>query len=55
MIDDRSPEDTEAVQFSNFSLIENRKTLNLEIYLSRFGEKPNKFSANAYRYTLTFQ
>jgi hypothetical protein len=55
VIDDRSPEDTAAVQFSNFSLIENRKTLNLEIYLSRFGEKPNKFSANAYRYTLTFR
>jgi hypothetical protein len=56
VIDDRSPEDTKAVQFSNFSLIENRKTRNLEIYLSRFGEKPdNTFSANAYKYTLTFR
>jgi len=56
VIDDRSPEDTEAVQFSNFSLIENRKTRNLEIYLSRYGEKPdNTFSANAYKYTLTLR
>ncbi len=53
VIDDRSPEDTESVQFSNFSLIENRETLDLEIYLSRFGEKKDHvFSANAYKYTL---
>ncbi len=56
VVDDRSPEDTEAVQFSNFSLLENRKTLNLEIFLSRFGEKPdNTFSANAYKYILTLR
>jgi hypothetical protein len=53
IIDDRSLEDTEAVQFSNFTLLENRQTLDLEIYLSRFGEKAdNTFSANAYKYTL---
>jgi hypothetical protein len=53
IIDDRSPEDTEAVQFSNFSLLENRQTLDLEIYLSRFGEQAGSaFSANAYKYTL---
>ncbi|MDB6025416.1 MAG: hypothetical protein JWM68_1639 [Verrucomicrobiales bacterium] len=56
VIDDRGPEDTKAVQFSNFSLLENRKTLDLELFLSRFGEKPgSKFSANAYKYTLTFR
>ncbi len=56
VIDDRSPEDTEDVQFSNFSLLENRKTLDLEIFLTRFGEKAgNKFSANAYKYTLSFR
>ena len=54
IIDDRGPEDTKAVQFSNFSLMENRKTMNLEIYLSRFGENAdNTFSANAYKYTLS--
>ena len=56
VIDDRSPEDTAAVQFSNFTLLENRETLDLEIFLSRYGEKPdNVFSANAYRYILTFR
>jgi hypothetical protein len=56
IIDDRGPEDTEAVQFSNFSLIENRETLDLEIYLFRFGEKKDHvFSANAYKYTLTLR
>jgi hypothetical protein len=56
VIDDRSAEDTEAVQFSNFSLLENRETLDLEIYLSRFGEKKDhQFSANAYKYVLTFR
>jgi hypothetical protein len=53
IIDDRRPGDTEAVQFSNFSLLENRETRDLEIYLTRLGENPgNVFSANAYRYTL---
>jgi len=56
VIDDRSPEDTKAVQFSNFSLNENRETLDLEIYLSRFGEnKGHVFSANAYKYTLVLR
>jgi hypothetical protein len=56
VIDDRSPQDTKAVQFSNFSLLENRDTLDLEIFLSRFGEKADHvFSANAYKYTLTLR
>ena len=56
VIDDRSPEDTDKVQFSNFSLLENRKSLDLEVFLSRYGEKPgNVFSANAYKYILTFR
>jgi hypothetical protein len=56
VIDDRGPQDTKAVQFSNFSLLENRETLDLEIFLSRFGEKADHvFSANAYKYTLTLR
>jgi hypothetical protein len=55
IIDDRSPQDAETVQFSNFSLLENRETLNLEIYLSRFGERSgHTFSANSYKYVLAF-
>jgi len=56
IIDDRAPEDTAAVQFSNFSLLENRETQALEIYLTRLGEKPGSaFSANAYKYVLTLR
>ncbi len=53
IIDDREPGDTGGVQFSNFSLLDNRETGDLEIYLSRLGEKPdNVFSANAYKYAV---
>ena len=56
VIDDREPGDTEKVQFSNFSLLDNRETGDLEIYLSRLGEKPdNTFSANAYKYTIVLR
>jgi len=56
IIDDRGPGDTEGVQFSNFSLLDNRETGDLEIYLSRLGEKPdNVFSANAYKYTVVLK
>jgi hypothetical protein len=53
VIDDLRPGDTKGLQLSNFTLLENRETLDFEIYLSRLGEKPdNVFSASAYRYTL---
>ncbi len=53
VIDDRRPGDTDAVQLSNFSLLENRETGDLEIFLSRLGERPDSvFSADAYKYTL---
>ncbi|MDO8544357.1 MAG: sialidase family protein [Opitutaceae bacterium] len=56
VIDDRQPEDTAAVQFSNFSLLENRETQDVEVFLTRLGEKPGSaFSANAYKYVLTFR
>ena len=56
IIDDRGPGDTEGVQFSNFSLLDNRETGDLEIYLSRLGEKPdNVFSASAYKYTIVLK
>lgn len=51
VVDDRRPGDTEALQLSNFALIENRATLDLEIYVTRIGENPSKFwSANVCRY-----
>jgi len=55
VIEDRDPEhDTELVQFSNFALLENRETKEVEIYLTRLGENTSTWSADACKYTLTF-
>ena len=56
VIDDRDPtNDSEFLQLSNFSLLENRETRNLEIYLTRLGENgggEDTWTANSYKYTL---
>lgn len=58
VIDERDPErDSESLQLSNLSLLENRETKNLELYLTRLGEnggKPAIWTANSYKYTLVF-
>ena len=58
MIDDRDPEqDSKHLQLSNFSLLENRETNELEIYLTRLGERgggKDIWTADAYKYTLVF-
>jgi hypothetical protein len=53
-IDDRGAADTEQLQLSNFSVLENRETLDLELYLTRYGESQQHgpLSGNAYKYTL---
>ncbi len=52
-IDDRGPGDAAGLQLSNFSLLENRETGELEIFLTRLGERSDSiFSADAYKYTL---
>jgi hypothetical protein len=54
VIDDRQPTDTAALQLSNFSVLENRETKDIELFLTRYGENSdNIYSANAYKYTLT--
>jgi hypothetical protein len=56
LIDDRRAEEPDAVQLSNFSVIENRQTLDIEIYLTRIGEVPDHFWQGAvYQYTFTPQ
>jgi hypothetical protein len=57
VIDDRRPNDGPNLQLSNFSLFENRETHDFELYLTRYGADPNDAwnSADAYKYTLTFQ
>jgi hypothetical protein len=55
-IDDRQPDQPAELQFSNFSLLENRKTHAFELWLTQYGERSeNVFSADAYHYTLTLQ
>ena len=54
-IDTRQPGEGERLQLSNFWLIENPETHDLEIYLSRLNEVPDEtFTASAYKYTLSF-
>ena len=59
IIDDRDPDkDSEYLQLSNFSLLENRETMNLEVYLTRIGENgggDDIWTASAYKYTLELQ
>jgi hypothetical protein len=56
VIDDRDPEkDSEHLQLSNFTLLEDRVNHNIEIYLTRLGENgggKDIWTANAYKYTL---
>lgn len=56
VIDDRDPEkDSDKLQLSNFTLLENKETLNLEIYITRLGANEKDFwGSDAYRYTLEF-
>ncbi|MFH1567939.1 MAG: sialidase family protein [Gemmatimonadota bacterium] len=58
IIDDRDPtRDSEHLQLSNFSLLEDRETGEMEVYLVRLGERgggPDVWTADAYRYRLVF-
>lgn len=54
LVDSRREGDSERLQLSNFSVIENRKTLDIEIYLTRIGEKKDHFWQGAvHKYTFT--
>jgi hypothetical protein len=59
IIDDRDPvHDSESLQLSNFSILENRETKEIEIYLTRLGERgggDDIWTAGAYKYTLSFK
>ena len=64
IIDDRQPQDSKQLSLSNFSLLENRQTHELELYLTRIGANtkneenpssdPNFFESDCYKYTLSF-
>jgi hypothetical protein len=54
VVDDRQEDDPEALQLSNFNLIEDRDTLDIEIYLTRIGQHPEHFwQAGVYRYVFS--
>ena len=56
IIDDRDPaRDSESLQLSNYSILENRETKEIKIYLIRFGERSGGadiWTADTYKYTL---
>lgn len=56
VIDDRDPaKDSEHLQLTNFSLLEDREAHHLELYLTRLGERgsgPDTWTGDAWKYTL---
>ncbi len=58
VIDDRQPGQGAAIQFSNFSLLENRETHELELHLTTYGQEADPkdwATADNYKYTLTLK
>jgi hypothetical protein len=54
VLDDRRAGEPEALQLSNFSLLENRETLDLELYVTLLGLNANDFwGADVYRYVFS--
>jgi hypothetical protein len=53
VIDDRLEGQPDQIQFSNFSLLENRETHDVELYLTAYGESDvSVFNADCYKYAL---
>lgn len=55
VVDDRSDKQSANVQFSNFSLLENRETHHFELYLTTYGQEPDPAdwaTADSYKYFL---
>lgn len=56
IVDDRGDGEPELIQFSNFHVLEDRKTLDFEIYMTRLGENgEDPRRAAAYRYVYSPQ
>jgi hypothetical protein len=54
IVDDRAEYEPELMQLSNFQLMEDRKTLDIEIYMSRLGEYPLQTRrSGVYKYLYT--
>ena len=58
VIDDRAEGQGENIQFSNFSLLENRETQALELWLTTYGQEVDPddgYTADSYKYTLVLE
>ena len=56
VIDDYDPKtQTEWIQYSNFSLTEDRETHAFELYLTGWGEYADGYQANVFRYTIALR
>jgi hypothetical protein len=54
VIDDRQPGQPDAIQFSNFALLEDRETNAMNLYMTILGAAPdNVFTADSYKYVMT--
>ena len=55
VIDTRREGESERVQLSNFCLLEDRETGNIELYLSKVGQDDNRheFDCETWKYTIT--
>jgi hypothetical protein len=52
-IDDRKPDQSDKLQFSNFTILEDRENHNIELLLTIYSEDPsNWLNADSYKYTL---
>lgn len=53
VIDDRAEGESEMIQLSNFSILEDRETHAIELYMNRLGADPKDFwTGDAYKYTI---
>ena len=55
IIDTRREGETELVQLSNFAVIDNRETGDIELYLCKFGQYEGRhiFDCETWKYTIT--
>ncbi len=55
VVDDRRPDQSDHIQFSNFSLLENRETHQFELLITLYGERSGEHwaTADCYKYWLT--
>jgi hypothetical protein len=51
LVDDRGEDEPDTVQLSNFCLLEDRESLDIELYMTRIGQDPEHFwGSGVYRY-----